>query len=646
MVPKEIIGYVPGPSGLNNQTIAFLGLISFAKNYNFPISIPRFVNFSTGYLKPHEAMGSTVAMREIFDVDRLKDFLSEYGIQASEDQSFVNKITMGQMFWLGMEIDATGRFERNGLSAKFWSALQPSTKLLKIIEKIEAEAFAGQGIDAVLQVRLEPDIKRFFEVKSGDSSRPVTYRDLMETVSDEVGGKVKNILLACDETHFKTEEMKDVAKQFGFQVTVKSEILNCEVEKDDFLSRSVIDFYLAARTNIFIGAVYSTFAKIAFSMHYATAQNDDWSHYTYHFEHRKGDKLTKHSDPGSKKLITLPDSTSLSKDKKSPLKLMTHVGMLGDLVSDYGWSFQQGEGFEIQGFDLASEGSRYQLFYRAKLDDGVWTDWVSEGFVGTRGKARPLKGYSLKILDRQGAPVRFMAAAKFTSGYFCTMEEAGDLVAKMPDDLLCGMQVFFSPEPDKLDNQKFIYGKNDILFLNADTNGVMKQITGATVPTPSFLTALARLHKERRQRCTAMGIEYFHIIVPNKETSLRAYLPDEFVFEAFGPTPARRYLESDKEILDFTFYDPDILAQSAVPTDFYPKQNSHWNNAGAVKYFSAALYALHAQDANNITQLKFQTITKNEVGDLGLHASSQAEKFNDICAVSYTHLTLPTKRIV
>ena len=224
-----------------------------------------------------------------------------------------------------------------------------------------------------------------------------------------------------------------------------------------------------------------------------------------------------------------------------------------------------------------------------------------------------------------------MAAAKFTSGYFCTMEEAGDLVAKMPDDLLCGMQVFFSPEPDKLDNQKFIYGKNDILFLNADTNGVMKQITGATVPTPSFLTALARLHKERRQRCTAMGIEYFHIIVPNKETSLRAYLPDEFVFEAFGPTPARRYLESDKEILDFTFYDPDILAQSAVPTDFYPKQNSHWNNAGAVKYFSAALYALHAQDANNITQLKFQTITKNEVGDLGLHASSQAEKFNDIC---------------
>lgn len=441
-MPDDIVGYGLGPAGLNNQTISLLGLTCFAKNYGFRISIPRFVNFSTAYLNPKEAVISDVAMSEVFDVDRLKNFYLEHGIQVADNEPFTKRLTNTQMFRLGTEIDNASRFERDGFSARFWTALQPATKLLRLIEKIEVEAFDGQGIDAVVHARLEPDIKRYHDIRIGDNCRHLTYQDLMQIVSTELNGKIKNILLACDETHFKAEEMKKIANQYGFRVAVKGEILQNEVDQSDFLSRSIIDFYLAVRTKIFVGAAYSTFPIIAFSTRLAMTQSNDWAHYTYRYEQREGEKLHRRVRPALLKPVTLPNVSSMSQAEKRLIKLIIHVGSLGDVVSDFGWSYQYGKGCEIQGFEFPSKINDYKIYYRAKLDDNSWTDWVGDGFVGSRGKGRSLKGYSLLVLDKSGLPITFFAAAKFTSGYFCYIEKSGDLVAKTEEDLLCGMQIF------------------------------------------------------------------------------------------------------------------------------------------------------------------------------------------------------------
>jgi hypothetical protein len=182
--------------------------------------------------------------------------------------------------------------------------------------------------------------------------------------------------------------------------------------------------------------------------------------------------------------------------------------------------------------------------------------------------------------------------------------------------------------------EKYLVGRDDILFLDNDHNAVLNQITGQGVFQPWFFEQLAAVHLRRRQQCRDLGISYFHVIVPNKETSLCDYLPEGLVYEAFGPTPARRYLSERPEVGEFTFYDPDCLAGAATPALFYPRQDSHWKTRGAVEYLRRALSAFAARQAEVLAALAYHDTARTYEGDLGLHAGLGPEEIDDVALAS------------
>jgi len=79
--------------------------------------------------------------------------------------------------------------------------------------------------------------------------------------------------------------------------------------------------------------------------------------------------------------------------------LVAHIGNCGDISSEYASITSLVAEGNIQGFSLRMPGQQAtQLQYRARLEDGSWTEWVEAGaFVGTRGVSVSLTGFSVRV---------------------------------------------------------------------------------------------------------------------------------------------------------------------------------------------------------------------------------------------------------
>ena len=127
-----------------------------------------------------------------------------------------------------------------------------------------------------------------------------------------------------------------------------------------------------------------------------------------------------------------------------PLVLRAHIAILGDRVTNLGWIRPAGARSNIQGFSLvAADGKRCDIWYRARLASGIWTDWVNNGkFVGTRGKHEDLAGFSVRLGDVDRDKFKLEAIGKFVNDpEFVRIPDGGDCLPLSGNGALCGMQI-------------------------------------------------------------------------------------------------------------------------------------------------------------------------------------------------------------
>jgi hypothetical protein len=98
-----------------------------------------------------------------------------------------------------------------------------------------------------------------------------------------------------------------------------------------------------------------------------------------------------------------------------PLVLLAHLGAEGDISADTGSVYSNVKNRNIQGFSVDSPDRAVgDLLYRARLANGVWTDWVGPGaFAGTRGKGENLTGFSVRVADSSRARYSIRCAGAF-----------------------------------------------------------------------------------------------------------------------------------------------------------------------------------------------------------------------------------------
>ena len=132
-----------------------------------------------------------------------------------------------------------------------------------------------------------------------------------------------------------------------------------------------------------------------------------------------------------------------------PVSVFAHIGKAGEVFSHTGSVRSPGDG-NIQGFVLhVADDVRDALEYKARLDDGSWTEWVqADTFVGTKGRSQDLTGFSVRLLNSQGGAsgVRAVGAFRGAAGAVVVGSDE-ECVSANGAGQLQGMQVILLPRP-------------------------------------------------------------------------------------------------------------------------------------------------------------------------------------------------------
>jgi hypothetical protein len=181
---------------------------------------------------------------------------------------------------------------------------------------------------------------------------------------------------------------------------------------------------------------------------------------------------------------------------------------------------------------------------------------------------------------------------------------------------------------------RVLVGKDGFLFLTRDANDTVGQITGQKKLQNLDIYKAAFAHLERRVFGKTIGnFDYGHAIIPSKEVALKKFLPDDVVFEEFGPRPVRQYLEAAGTIWE-PFYKPELLENTATAKEaYYPLTDSHWNHAGALRYTRAFLESVDSSLALAFDCIEQKTFGAQQQGDLGIKLEMTKDEIEIVAPV-------------
>lgn len=181
---------------------------------------------------------------------------------------------------------------------------------------------------------------------------------------------------------------------------------------------------------------------------------------------------------------------------------------------------------------------------------------------------------------------------------------------------------------------RVLVGKNGFLFLTRDANDTVGQITGQKKLHNLDIYKAAFAHLERRIfGKTVANFDYGHAIIPSKEVVLKKFLPEEVIFEEFGPRPVRHYQDAARTIWD-PFYKPELLENMATAKEaYYPLTDSHWNHAGALRYTRAFLESVDSSLALALDRIEKKTFPAQQQGDLGIKLEMRKDEIEIVAPV-------------
>jgi hypothetical protein len=147
---------------------------------------------------------------------------------------------------------------------------------------------------------------------------------------------------------------------------------------------------------------------------------------------------------------------------------------------------------------------------------------------------------------------------------------------------------------------KAVRGKNGWLFLDNDTNHVLKQHAGELLFTPAELTLWQRKLETRTTRLASMSIPYRFVIPPVSSSVYPEFLPDHVKTGHTRPVlQLLAHLESVGSAVR-VMYPLDALLTAKAEHDVYVRSDTHWNGYGQF-----VCYQLLVDEIQRVVDLHF-----------------------------------------
>jgi hypothetical protein len=470
----EPIGYPELNLGLNNQKFALFGIFIKAHALKRPLVLPSFCNFDAA-----EGNHQIVPLDKVYSLPSLMRFADAFGLEIL-DQPPVQSENGWNCFIAGT--DRLGREAIKGEGAldeftcQFFRNLVPVITSTAIFRKLFDTVFVEYGVTLVVQLRIEND---WAEQAERIKSKPADFQDDFAPTFQEIISKVKNsvradnltkaVYVVCDEDNLPVskEEIKaEILKSYGISLVWKSDILgDDEISSLSILDRSIIDFEMSVHAPVFVGFSRSTFSNLVNFEAFCRRGKLPPHHYIYNLP---GRLLGRRCDYGTKidpaevtnnlysRTALIPDAVE---DCLWPASITAHISRFGDFTSFtstiYGTrrgALVVGERFNphrlIEGFSIEFTAELPgSLEYRAKLEDGTWTQWVPAGsFAGSRGQGKSLRGFAVRLTGRLALGYECVCVGSF-EGSFEVLETYGSQDCCPADaSRLEAMQIVFRPK--------------------------------------------------------------------------------------------------------------------------------------------------------------------------------------------------------
>ncbi|EGX6952702.1 hypothetical protein JFQ84_000808 [Aeromonas hydrophila] len=156
-----------------------------------------------------------------------------------------------------------------------------------------------------------------------------------------------------------------------------------------------------------------------------------------------------------------------------------------------------------------------------------------------------------------------------------------------------------------------LIGKEKWLFLQNDTNQLIRQITGEYAVSDSLVNYWSNILKLRSSFFRSRNIEYTYICAPNKECVYKKYLPDNIILS--NKRPLELFRPVFESILGDSFCYPLAALQIGL-IDTFSKGDTHWNQYGAFVAYQELMQSMGVQNKINIEDVDF--IPAERKGDL------------------------------
>ncbi|MEQ9889282.1 O-fucosyltransferase family protein [Pectobacterium zantedeschiae] len=272
--------------GLNNQKMIFLALLIEAIEKNAPIALPYFINFIAKkrnknlkdkfyFSYTYKFFHRDIDLFTVFDEKSANVFFSKYKIKINNyttSRYTGEKHNPDKLFFKGESIVNeflnNHDYKNRNIVIDFFKYFIPSAYMEKKIDYFTAHALP---YDAVCQLRIESDwpldIEDSWEKKPNSvNSTPLERCNHIFKKIKKTLPSLKTIYITYDKSAL-TCSFKDIENlardEFGFTLKEKNSAVNNELTPKNALEASIIDFEIAARSNIFIGTDMSTFTSIS-----------------------------------------------------------------------------------------------------------------------------------------------------------------------------------------------------------------------------------------------------------------------------------------------------------------------------------------------------------------------------------------------
>ncbi len=190
-------------------------------------------------------------------------------------------------------------------------------------------------------------------------------------------------------------------------------------------------------------------------------------------------------------------------------------------------------------------------------------------------------------------------------------------------------------------DDKFLRGKNDRLFLDNDSNGVIHQHTGDRLFSPLELRQWRLLLESRFAMLEKMGVPYIHIVPPNAHSVYPEDLPDDVQSHHTRPVlQLIQELRANDSFAKLIYPLDELLA--AKPRVLYPKTDPHWSAIGGfVAYERLADEMTSVVRMHRVREEDLRFNERSRTGELGF--KTEPEQMSTHVEVS---IRTPTAHLV